>query len=222
MRLLIHLMVTGHCSGRVPPFGYPWITAYLRLPMAFRSLSRPSSAISALASTLRSFSLDLASSAPRLPKTLSRSAARGSSSFVVPVQFSRCVFEFSLARSLKTIQKALRSARPFRSPSSALPVPSSVRFSRGSRRLAAPSLRFRFRFPFASPAPALSPALLPPPRAPAFRLARLRGRPWASLRLELPVPSSSSVPSESSDSSGPSDPLPVPSASPSLLSLERR
>ena len=55
-------MVTGHCPGRVPPFGYPWINAYLRLPMAFRSLSRPSSAISALASTLRSCSLDLASS----------------------------------------------------------------------------------------------------------------------------------------------------------------
>ena len=53
-------MVTGHCPGRVPPFGHPWINAYLRLPMAFRSLSRPSSAISALASTLRSSSLDLA------------------------------------------------------------------------------------------------------------------------------------------------------------------
>ena len=63
MRLLIHLMVTGHCPGRVPPFGYPGITAYLQLPQAFRSLSRPSSAISALASTLRSYSLDLASTA---------------------------------------------------------------------------------------------------------------------------------------------------------------
>ena len=58
-RLWIHLTVTGHYPGRVPPFGYPWINAYLRLPMAFRSLSRPSSAISALASTLRSCSLDL-------------------------------------------------------------------------------------------------------------------------------------------------------------------
>ena len=62
VKLWIHLTVTGHCPGRVPPFGYPWINAYLRLPMAFRSLSRPSSAISALASTLRSCSLDLASS----------------------------------------------------------------------------------------------------------------------------------------------------------------
>ena len=52
-------MVTGHYPGRVSPFGYPWINAYLQLPMAFRSLSRPSSAISALASTLRSSSLDL-------------------------------------------------------------------------------------------------------------------------------------------------------------------
>ena len=60
-KLCIHLSVTGHYSGRVPPFGYLRITAYLRLPSAFRSLSRPSSAISALASTLRSYSLDLAS-----------------------------------------------------------------------------------------------------------------------------------------------------------------
>ena len=61
MRLLIHLMVTGHCPSRVPPFGYSRIKAYLQLPSTFRSLSRPSSAISALASTLRSYSLDLAS-----------------------------------------------------------------------------------------------------------------------------------------------------------------
>ena len=52
-------MVTGYYSGRVPPFGYPRINAYLQLPVAFRSLLRPSSAISALASTLRSYSLDL-------------------------------------------------------------------------------------------------------------------------------------------------------------------
>ena len=60
-RLWIHLWMTAHYHGRVSPFGYPGITAYLQLPRAFRSLSRPSSAISALASTLRSYSLDLAS-----------------------------------------------------------------------------------------------------------------------------------------------------------------
>ena len=82
-------MVTGHCPGRVPPFGHPWINAYLRLPMAFRSLSRPSSAISALASTPRSFSLDLCqSSSPGRPKT---SRPENASFFVAsPVQFSRC------------------------------------------------------------------------------------------------------------------------------------
>ena len=64
VKLWIHLTVTGHCPGRVPPFGYPWINAYLRLPMAFRSLSRPSSADSALASTLRSSSLDLSAALP--------------------------------------------------------------------------------------------------------------------------------------------------------------
>ena len=61
MNLWIQFMVTGHYPGRVPPFGYLRINVYLQLPAAFRSLSRPSSAISALASTLRSSSLDLAS-----------------------------------------------------------------------------------------------------------------------------------------------------------------
>ena len=41
----------------VSPFGYLWIIGYVRLPAAFRSLSRPSSAPSARASTLRSFCL---------------------------------------------------------------------------------------------------------------------------------------------------------------------
>ena len=35
------------CSWRVPPFGYPRITGHLRLPAAFRSLSRPSSPLGA-------------------------------------------------------------------------------------------------------------------------------------------------------------------------------
>ena len=35
--------MTGLHPSRVPPFGYPWIKARLQLPMAFRSLPRPSS-----------------------------------------------------------------------------------------------------------------------------------------------------------------------------------
>ena len=42
---------------RVSPFGHPRILGYLRLPAAFRSLSRPSSAPGAKASTLRSYCL---------------------------------------------------------------------------------------------------------------------------------------------------------------------
>ena len=41
-----------HDSHWVAPFGYPWIEAYLRLPTAFRSLSRPSSTPDAKASTV--------------------------------------------------------------------------------------------------------------------------------------------------------------------------
>ena len=44
---------------RVSPFGNPRIDAYLRLPVAYRSLSRPSSALSAKAFPLRSLQLDL-------------------------------------------------------------------------------------------------------------------------------------------------------------------
>ena len=35
--------MTGHHPGRVPPFGHPRINARLQLPVAFRSLPRPSS-----------------------------------------------------------------------------------------------------------------------------------------------------------------------------------
>ena len=41
-------------SQRVSPFGNLWIDVYLPLPTAFRSLSRPSSALGAKASALRS------------------------------------------------------------------------------------------------------------------------------------------------------------------------
>jgi hypothetical protein len=43
---------------RVSPFGYLRLNVCLRLPVAFRSLPRPSSAIGARASTLCSFQLD--------------------------------------------------------------------------------------------------------------------------------------------------------------------
>ena len=49
---LPHLRVTT-CGCRVPPFGYLWILAYLQLPKAFRCSSRPSSAPSAKAFTVR-------------------------------------------------------------------------------------------------------------------------------------------------------------------------
>ena len=51
---------------RVSTFGYQGIYACLRLPLAFRSLPRPSSALGALASTLCSYSLDFLSAIFRL------------------------------------------------------------------------------------------------------------------------------------------------------------
>ena len=52
--LCVQYTVHGLASVRIAPFGDPRIDAYLRLPVAFRSLSRPSSAPSAKAFPLRS------------------------------------------------------------------------------------------------------------------------------------------------------------------------
>ena len=57
-------MDTWSSSMWVAPFGNPRIDGYLLLPEAFRSLSRPSSAVSAKASALRPFCLLLRSVRP--------------------------------------------------------------------------------------------------------------------------------------------------------------
>ena len=59
MYLLIQYTIRTRYDAGVSPFGYPRIKAHLQLPVAFRSLSRPSSAPSAKASPLRSLYLDL-------------------------------------------------------------------------------------------------------------------------------------------------------------------
>ena len=59
----VHLFCSMHADTvlpcRVSPFGNLRINAYVPLPEAYRSLSRPSSAPDAKAFTLRSFSLNL-------------------------------------------------------------------------------------------------------------------------------------------------------------------
>ena len=57
---------------RVAPFGNPRIDTYLPFPVAYRSLSRPSSAPDAKASSLRPSSLDLVSKASSVELLLSR------------------------------------------------------------------------------------------------------------------------------------------------------
>ena len=91
--LFIHSWVTGHYPSRVPPFGYPRIYAYLRLPWAFRSLSRPSSAISALASSLRSFSLDLPAGS-RAPSALAASSLLPLRYVHLPKTIEKCSYLF--------------------------------------------------------------------------------------------------------------------------------
>ena len=53
---------------RVSPFGNPRIEAYVQLPVAYRSLSRPSSAPDAKAFPLRSFQLDLRRRGLHIPR----------------------------------------------------------------------------------------------------------------------------------------------------------
>ena len=56
--LWIQSATSGHDPAQVPPFGYPRISACLRLPEAFRSLPRPSSLPGAQASTIGPSLLD--------------------------------------------------------------------------------------------------------------------------------------------------------------------
>ena len=53
LSLCIQLRASGHDPAWVSPFGNPRINAYLQLPEAYRSLSRPSSSLSAKAFTMR-------------------------------------------------------------------------------------------------------------------------------------------------------------------------
>ena len=51
IKLCIHLMIHTHYRMWVPPFGHPRVIGYVLLTAAFRSLSRPSSAPNAKASS---------------------------------------------------------------------------------------------------------------------------------------------------------------------------
>ena len=51
--LCVQLGIGGRCPTWVPPFGDPRVEGYLPLTAAYRSLSRPSSASYAKASTVR-------------------------------------------------------------------------------------------------------------------------------------------------------------------------
>ena len=51
--LCVQLGVPGHSPRRVSPFGHPRLKARWRLPEAYRSQPRPSSALGAKASTVR-------------------------------------------------------------------------------------------------------------------------------------------------------------------------
>ena len=63
---LIQRTLTEYCSAGFPHSEIHGYNAYVRLPMAYRSLSRPSSALDAKAFPLRSFQLDLAAHIVRL------------------------------------------------------------------------------------------------------------------------------------------------------------
>ena len=98
---------------QVSPFRDPRITGYLLLPAAYRSLSRLSSALSAKASTLRSFCLTSSSRAalllgPASPDltALRRSSSPPGSSRILPGQcgrnFLRHPWDLNISASVRT------------------------------------------------------------------------------------------------------------------------
>src|SRR3954470_23750553 len=111
--LWIQERVTRHDSRRVSPFGHPRITAYVRLPEAFRSLSRPSSPVRAKASTVRPCSLDRISAHASLRRV-------GQHRPTVPSDFR--VVLASLDASYTQLRPIPRFSNATRGMGSALPV----------------------------------------------------------------------------------------------------
>src|SRR6056297_1086033 len=86
VHLCIQCTMTGLSSSRVTPFGDSRIAGCLLLPVAFRSLPRPSSPDSSEASTMNSFSLDHILSLPldfRVAPPAPRTAPDGLSAIVL-------------------------------------------------------------------------------------------------------------------------------------------
>ena len=120
--LLIQLWISGHCPRWVSPFGYPWLIACFRLPMAFRRSLRPSSAPGAKAFTLCSFQLDLTLVLSlRNRSVVPASAGLPPTSFFLVlciVQFSRYISELKMFFGWKLDSFLIQS-----SPSSGLQSP---------------------------------------------------------------------------------------------------
>jgi hypothetical protein len=115
--LWIQQRVTRHDPRRVSPFGHLRIKAYVRLPEAFRSLSRPSSPVRAKASTVRPSTLDriCLRPGPPLPRTHLRCGALPQLPLLLP--FPLPVF---------SINSGLESARIGRSTCELLSAPKSL------------------------------------------------------------------------------------------------
>ena len=113
--LCIQEWMTAHDGCRVSPFGHLRITAYVRLPEAFRSLSRPSSPVRAKASTVRPFPLDRICSSPVNPKVhrLRTPAHRqrcSFSAFATPYPFTLIVNDSSFGGGAITMYARLARA----------------------------------------------------------------------------------------------------------------
>ena len=84
LRLFDSTQAAGVLLQRVSPFGNLRIKAYVRLPEAYRSLSRPSSAPDAKAFPLRSYQLDLSTIYDRLVLRIMQASDSVHCSFVLP------------------------------------------------------------------------------------------------------------------------------------------
>ena len=118
--LCVLLQMAPHCRCRVSPFGYPRFVACLRLPEAFRRLLRPSSALYAKTSAVRSSSFNHYISRDMFQRTVDCFSVSSTFFSLLFLNFTErpiCLFCYSvfkdhpfegLFRSLKTKQDIIQ------------------------------------------------------------------------------------------------------------------
>src|SRR5215211_4619440 len=132
--LCIQERMTAHDGCRVSPFGHLRISAYVRLPEAFRSLSRPSSPVRAKASTVRPFPLDRICSLARRPSGLPQDPQAAHSGPPPKVLFLSLCYSLSLHPDCQCLKLRGRCEFHVRSTCECLSAPEGAYSAFSERR----------------------------------------------------------------------------------------